>query len=55
MSQCSAVVKEFDFLKTGSETPEGHYQLFIDKLKAAGSDRILQEVQSQLDKWAADK
>lgn len=55
ISQCSAVVKEFDFLKTGSENPQAHYEQFISKMRAAGSDRILKEVQDQLDKWLVDK
>ncbi|SFJ58508.1 putative aldouronate transport system substrate-binding protein [Paenibacillus sp. UNC496MF] len=49
----SNVVNEFTMgLETGTLDPKVVLPKFIDKLKAAGSDKIVAEKQKQLDEWA---
>ena len=56
MSQVDAVVKEFEvplrrgYLSNWQET----YDEMIAKMKGAGSDKVISEIQSQLDKWVAE-
>lgn len=40
-------------LETGSVDPESKLQEFINQLKAAGIDKVIEEKQKQLDEWAA--
>ncbi|WP_174812636.1 ABC transporter substrate-binding protein [Paenibacillus cellulosilyticus] len=42
-------------LETGSVDPDKVLPVFIDKLKAAGMDKIVAEKQKQLDAWLASK
>jgi len=49
----SNVDKEFKFvIVTGSVDPEEYIPKYLEKLKAAGSDKIIAEKQRQLDEWA---
>jgi len=38
---------------TGSVDPESKLPEFIEKLKVAGIDKIIEEKQNQLDEWVA--
>lgn len=50
------VIKEYnDQLKTGTATVAKSYKTFIDKMKKAGSDKVLAEVQRQYDEWKKTK
>ena len=49
----SNVEKEYkNVIVTGSVDPEEHIPVFIQKMKAAGMDKIIAEKQRQLDIWA---
>ncbi|RAP76725.1 ABC transporter substrate-binding protein [Paenibacillus montanisoli] len=49
----SNVEKEFkNVIVTGSVDPEKYISEFIEKMKAAGMDKIIAEKQKQLDEWA---
>ncbi|MFC5528836.1 ABC transporter substrate-binding protein [Cohnella yongneupensis] len=48
------VKKEFeDGIKSGQMDPDKNLPKFIDKMKAAGSDKVIQEAQKQVDAWRA--
>lgn len=52
----SNVIKEYnDQLKTGSVPLSKTYDAFVEKMKKAGSDTVLAEVQKQYDEWRANK
>ncbi len=52
ISQCQAVIKEYiPILLTGSADPTSYLPQFLDKLKASGSDKIIQEMQKQIDEY----
>lgn len=54
LSQISAVNGEFaSILETGTVDPDETHQKFIDKMKVAGSDKVIEEVQKQIDAWRA--
>jgi putative aldouronate transport system substrate-binding protein len=56
LASVSAVVKEYELsLSTGTVDPARVLPEFLDKLKGAGSERIIAEVQRQLDAWKAGK
>ena len=56
LAQVASVVDEFyGGLFTGASDPEKELPKFLDKLNAAGTDKILTEVQSQIDAWKATK
>jgi putative aldouronate transport system substrate-binding protein len=56
LASVSAVVKEYELsLSTGAVDPARTLPEFLDKLKGAGSQRIINEVQKQLDAWKAAK
>ncbi|KRE51189.1 ABC transporter substrate-binding protein [Paenibacillus sp. Soil522] len=49
----SNVEKEYkNVIVTGSVDPEEHIPVFVEKMKAAGMDKIIAEKQRQLDIWA---
>lgn len=53
---CNAAVTEFtNALEYGSVDVDSTYEAFMQKLKAAGADKIIEEVQSQIDSWLASK
>lgn len=55
MAAVNSVVDQYALsLETGAVDPETTMPEFIEKLKAAGSDTIVEEMQSQLDTWVAD-
>lgn len=55
-SNCGAVIKEYlDGLNDGFLSFEKDYPIFIEKLKKAGSEKIITEMQKQLDAWKAAK
>lgn len=55
VGKCSAVVTEYQrSIELGLLT-EAKYPQFIAKLKAAGSDTIIAEMQKQIDEWKATK
>lgn len=52
LMQCAAVVNEYyNALFTGSVDPDKNLPLFLNKLKKAGADRLIEEMQSQIDEW----
>lgn len=56
IAAASNVEKEFKFvIVTGSVDPEEFIPKYLDKLKAAGLDKIIAEKQKQLDEWAKSK
>ena len=56
IAQCTAVTDQYlAGLCTGYLDPSKYYSVFIDKLKRAGSDQIITEMQKQLDKWSKTK
>lgn len=53
---CQNVKAEFEVvLSMGVDNPEEVLENYIAKLKAAGSDKIVAEVQKQYDEWMANK
>ena len=56
VSQVTSVITEYDsLLGTGTVDPDTMYQEFIDKLKSAGIDNLIAEVQTQVDTWLENK
>lgn len=56
MANLEAVYKEYDdAVKTGSVDPAVYMPKMIDALKKAGSEKVLQERQKQLDEWLKSK
>ena len=56
LAQVASVVDEFyGGLFTGAQDPDTTLPKFIDKLKGAGSDKIIAETQRQIDAWKAAK
>lgn len=56
MASCKAVIDEFiNGLDTGSIDPEKNLPQMLDKLKAAGADKVIAEKQKQVDAWKATK
>lgn len=54
LAATSAVVDQYALsLETGAVNPEELLPEFVSKLKAAGSDKIIKEMQEQLDSWLA--
>ncbi len=52
LTQCLSVFDEYGpGLLTGSVDPEKYLPEFLDKLKTAGFEKILQEEQAQIDAW----
>lgn len=42
-------------LYTGSVDPEEYLPKLLDKLNATGVDKVIEEMQSQIDEWKASK
>jgi putative aldouronate transport system substrate-binding protein len=56
IASVSAVVKEYELsLDTGAVDPERVLPEFLSKLKGAGSDKVIAELQKQLDAWKQSK
>lgn len=56
IAQCSSLVSQYIPLFTyGIGTVEKEYAEFIDKLETAGAQRIIEEMQRQIDAWKASK
>lgn len=56
MANIAAVTKEYrDQLETGSVDPKKVYPIFISKLQAAGSDKVIAEEQKQISAWLENK
>jgi len=56
VANCQAVLGEYlDVLDMGVVELESTYAAFIEKLKAAGSDKIIEELNTQLEAWRASK
>ena len=56
LAACANVYSEFGpGLGTGTLDPEASIPKFLEKLKAAGADKIIAEKQKQLDAWLAAK
>lgn len=52
LAQTATVTDQYiPMLETGSVDPEKYLPEFIDKLKRAGSDKIVAEIQKQIDAW----
>lgn len=55
-AQCQSVLDEYlPGLLTGTNDPDRKLPEFLDKLKAAGSDKIIAEKQRQIDEWLKTK
>ncbi len=55
VGKCQAVYDEYyRAIEIGAITDE-QYQEFLDKLNAAGAEKIIEEMQRQVDKWLASK
>ena len=56
IANCKSVIDEYsDILDSGTVDYKPIYDKFIAKLKAAGCDDIIKELQSQVDKWQSAK
>jgi putative aldouronate transport system substrate-binding protein len=56
IAQCTAIVAEYKpLLLTGTVDPEKKLPEMLEKLKKAGSEKIIAELQSQIDKFKASK
>jgi putative aldouronate transport system substrate-binding protein len=55
IGKTSAVFGEYSRAIELGVADEGKYNEFLDKLKAAGSDKIIAEMQKQIDAWKASK
>lgn len=56
IASCEAVTTEYlESLAMGAVDPEKTIPELLSKLKAAGSDKIIEEAQKQIDAWKAEK
>lgn len=55
VGQCSAVVDEYSRSIELGVSDESKYNEFLAKIKTAGSEKIIAEMQSQIDAWKASK
>jgi len=56
IAQCNAVIEEYGpGLWTGSLDPDVYLPQLVEKLKAAGSEKIIAEKQRQINEWVAKK
>jgi len=55
LSQISAVNEEFSVYKVGADAPENYWNNYMEKLKIAGQQKVLDELQKQVDKFLAAK
>lgn len=55
LSQMATVEKEYSLLQTGSVDIEPMYSEFLAKYKKVGADKVLLEVQRQIDEWVKSK
>ncbi len=56
LANCANVLSEYmDVFNQGLVSVDEKYPEFISKLKAAGSDKIIAEIQSQIDTWYSNK
>lgn len=56
IASCSAVLNEYlEILDCGAMDPDEIYPEFMNKLKIAGCDEIVAEIQRQVDEWLASK
>ncbi|WP_238327737.1 ABC transporter substrate-binding protein [Paenibacillus gorillae] len=56
IAQVATITAQYvPLLETGSVDPEKMLPEFIQKLKKAGSDKIIQELQKQIDAWKSSK
>lgn len=55
ISQVSAIIKEYNCVNNGSRDPKEYYSEMESRLKAAGEDKIFEEVKKQLNDFYASK
>jgi len=56
LGNCETVIKEYlDTIQFGLKDPEEVLPEFIEELKIAGSDTIVNEIQKQIDEWWENK
>lgn len=56
LAQCASVVNEYYVpLFTGSVDPDAVLPPFLDKLRNAGADKVIAEMQKQIDAWKATR
>ncbi len=56
LAQCSFVVGEYyNGLFTGSVDPDRYLPEFLDKLNRVGAERVIEEMQKQIDEWKKNK
>ncbi len=55
IAQINAVIAEYRNMQYVAEDIEAHTAEKVDKMNKAGIDKVLKEVQSQLDEWKASK
>jgi len=54
LANCSAVIDEFGGLSQGIMNPEVDYPAFIEKLKVAGVDELIANLNEQLQTWLSE-
>ncbi len=54
LANCSAVIDEFGGLEQGLMDPEADYAAFVSKLKVAGVDEMIANLNEQLNAWLAE-
>ncbi|MBD2843867.1 ABC transporter substrate-binding protein [Paenibacillus sp. IB182496] len=56
IAQIAAVIGEYhEVLRSGGvRNGDQYYEEFLDKLRAAGSERLIEEAQKQIDEWRAE-
>ncbi|MBE5038995.1 ABC transporter substrate-binding protein [Ructibacterium gallinarum] len=55
LSQIATVSKEYKAVSNGSDASEATYNEMLKKLYDAGQEKVLQEVQRQIDEWVKNK
>lgn len=55
IANLSAVKKEYDYLLYGAEDYESAHKEFVEKLKSAGLEKTMEEVQKQINEFIANK
>ena len=55
VAKINAILSEYNYIYLGAEEPKKSWDERIEKLKTAGIDKVIEEVQRQIDEWKATK
>lgn len=55
VAKINAVLSEYNYIYFGAEDPKKSWDERIEKLKSAGIDKVIEEVQKQIDEWKITK